>query len=91
MCFIGKESIEIWKSPEKTVSMPVGISLSTEEDNTINTYLTDIITYCQEYMVKTIIGEDTVSYEEFVKGLDSYGIQECIDAYQSACDRFYSR
>ncbi len=85
------ESIEIWKSPEKTVSMPVGISLSTEEDNTINTYLTDIITYCQEYMVKTIIGEDTVSYEEFVKGLDSYGIQECIDAYQSACDRFYSR
>ena len=85
------ESVNIWKSPKKTISMPIGIALSTEEDNTINSELTDIITYCQEYMVKTIIGESTVPYDEFKKNLDSYGIQDCIAAYQSACDRFYSR
>lgn len=85
------ESGQIWASPSKSIHIPFGVQLNTEEQEIYDTYMTDITTYVQEYMVKTIIGESTVPYEEFAASLENYGIQEVIDVYQQATDRYMNR
>ncbi len=85
------ESVDLWKSPEKTICIPVGVALNAEENEVIDQYQTDIITFCQEFMVKTILGTTDMTYAEFKEGLESMGINECIAAYQAACDRFFAR
>ena len=53
--------------------------------------MTAIETLVQEHMVGYIIGSDSTPHEEFVESLYSYGLQECIDAYQAAYERYLAR
>ncbi len=85
------ESVALWASPKKTIHMPNGPSLNLEEQEITSTYMTDITTYVQEHMVKTIIGEDHTSHADFVEKLKQYHIDDCIKCWQDACDRFNNR
>ena len=69
------------------------LSLTTEENEIYNLYITDISTYVEETIVRFIIGDmdlDT-QWSEFTSTIESLHIQDCIDAYQSAFDRYNSR
>ena len=82
---------EVWASPEETISIPVGVQLNQEENEYVNSNMTDIITLMQERMVKYILGTDTTSHDEFRETLKSHNIDEITQCYQDACDRFNAR
>lgn len=72
-------------------SLPA-LSLTTEENEIYNGYITDIDTYVEEQVVKFIIGEVSFDqWETFTSTVEQMHIQDCIDVYQTAFDRYNSR
>ena len=84
------ESKPIWNEPTVNIALP-SVTLTSDESDIIATYMTAIETLVQEHMVGYIIGSDSTPHEEFVESLYSYGLQECIDAYQAAYERYLAR
>lgn len=80
---------EIWTSP-RNIALPE-VELTNEEGNKLNTQLTALNTLIEEYTVNYILGSDTRSFEEFRSQLYDYGLQECIDIYQAAYERYLQR
>ena len=66
-------------------------TLSQEESEFINTYITDIQTMLQERMTKYILGTDTSSHDEFREKLKASQIEECTARWQAAVDRYNAR
>ena len=81
---------DIWSVP-KNIALPGGIQLTSEEGSKLNTQLTSLNTLIEEYTVNYILGTDNRSFEEFRSQLYDYGLQECIDIYQAAYDRYLQR
>ena len=81
---------DIWSVP-KNIALPGGIELTSEEGSKLNTQLTSLNTLIEEYTVNYILGTDNRSFEEFRSQLYDYGLQECIDIYQAAYDRYLQR
>ncbi|MCF0128300.1 MAG: hypothetical protein HUJ70_06990, partial [Pseudobutyrivibrio sp.] len=48
-------------------------------------------TMTEEYTVNYIIGEDNRTFEEFRAQLYEFGMQEVLDIYQAAYDRYLAR
>ena len=69
------------------------LALKTEEADTINRVSGDIVTYLEESNVKFITGAlNTASdFDAFIETLKDMGIQDMIDAYQAAYDRYLAR
>ena len=84
------EASEVWSSADITVHVPP-VTLSQEENEYINTYITDIQTMLQERMTKYILGTDTTSHEEFREKLKASHIEECTARMQAAVDRYNAR
>lgn len=85
------KSGEIWSSAETTIAIPAGVKLSQEENEYVNTYMTDINTLMAERMVKYILGTDTTSHDEFRETLKAHNVEEVTKCYQDACDRYNAR
>jgi putative aldouronate transport system substrate-binding protein len=64
-----------------------------EEESTVyNQYAADIATYLSEAQVGFIIGDRSLDeWESFVDQINNMGLQECLDALQSAYDRYMSK
>lgn len=92
-----KESEQIkaqykWNENASDLILPASLSLTSEESTTYNQYFTDCKTMVDEMTVKFIMGTEPMeNYDNFVESLKSYGIQNCIDAYQAAMDRYNKR
>lgn len=72
-------------------SLPT-LSLTTEENEIYTGYITDIDTYVEEQVVKFIIGEIGFDqWENFTSTVEQMHIQDCIDVYQTAFNRYNSR
>lgn len=84
------EASEVWGSADISVHVPP-VTLSQEENEYINTYITDIQTMLQERMTKYILGTDTTSHEEFREKLKASHIEECTAKMQAAVDRYNAR
>jgi len=82
------EAGAIWKRDGDPISLPEGVTLTTEEQDIVNTYKNDIKTVVDEYITKTILGQMDKSKEELQAELESYGIYTVIEQYQKALDRF---
>lgn len=69
------------------------LALTTEEASAINKVVGDIVTYMEESNVKFITGalNTDSDYDQFVETLKNMGIQDLIDAYQAAYDRYLKR
>lgn len=85
------KSGEVWSSAETTIAIPAGVKLSQEENEYVNTYMTDINTLMAERMVKYILGTDTTSHDEFRETLKAHNVEEVTKCYQDACDRYNAR
>ena len=86
-----KAAVEIWSTPEVNVEMPMGITLTEEEQDSIATKQTAVNTLIQEHIINYIIGTDTTDFETFKEQLFNYGYQDVIDVYQAALDRYNKR
>ena len=84
------EASQVWSSADVTIHVPPA-TLSQEESEFINTYITDIQTMLQERMTKYILGTDTSSHDEFREKLKASQIEECTARWQAAVDRYNAR
>lgn len=67
------------------------INFTTEETEIINSKLADVSTYIAENLVKFLIGDKSMTeWDAFIADLDQLGLQEIIDTYQTAYDRYLS-
>lgn len=87
------EAIEVWADAGAAKTMP-SLTLNNEESDSYSAYVGDICTYAGEQLTKFIIGAETLddsSWSAFQETLTGMGIENCLDAYQSAYDRYLSR
>lgn len=71
---------------------PVGAAMTIEEGDQYNRHAGDLVTLVKQYTAKFITGDEPLSgIPEFQQKLRDTGIQDCIDAKQSAYDRYMSR
>lgn len=74
-------------------ALPSKEMLNVDEKSQYASIYSDIQTFLEEAITKYIIGDMSFdSYDtEFLGKLETMGIQECIDLYQTALDRYLSR
>ncbi len=85
------EAMDIWAYSDNAYAIPNSATLNTEENELYTAYYNDCITYVQETLPAFICGNLALNEEtwaEYIATLESMGIQNCIDAKQSALDRF---
>ncbi len=71
---------------------PVGAAMTIEEGDQYNRRAGDLVTLVKQYTAKFITGDEPLSnIPEFQQKLRDTGIQDCIDAKQSAYDRYMER
>lgn len=88
-----EEGRKKYRDPEKFV-MPMvpGLSFTEEENNVISQKLNDIKTYVDEALVNFIIGKKPMSeWDSYVQQVKNMGIDEIIEIYQNAYERWLAR
>ena len=71
---------------------PVGAALTIEEGDQYSRHAGDLVTLVKQYTAKFITGDEPLSgIPEFQQKLIDTGVQDCIDAKQSAYERYMSR
>lgn len=85
-----KEETDKKIEPYARVSFPI-VYLTKEENDKISAISTDLRTYVEEMEAKFITGVETLdqaNWDKYVKTIDSMGVQEYIEVYQQAYDRW---
>lgn len=89
------EARQNWLSNSDTAyNYPSYASLSAEESSIYANYIGDITTYVEEMTLKYITGSEPLTEESFdvyQQTMDNFGMQECIEVYQAAYDRYLQR
>lgn len=79
---------ENWASTPSLYELPPVI-LSVDETTELSNVMNDIKTYVNEMTVKFIIGTEPLSgYEEYVSNIRKMGIDDALEIYQNALDRY---
>jgi len=69
-----------------------GISLTAEESEEYSSPYNDIKTYVEENIPLFIRGDRSLdTWDAFVEDIYAFGLQDCIDIYQAALDRYNAR
>ena len=85
----GKESIETWSDVDTGMIVPPAITFTAVDTEKISTVYSQIKTYIDERIDKIIMGQESVDVLEKVRSeITRMGIQDIIDIYQAAYDRF---
>lgn len=84
---------ELWASNQDgAYVIPNAVAFNNEEAEAYGLHYTDIETYADENLLKFIVGDRPLEeWDEYVSAFESLGIDSCINAYQSAYNRFISR
>ena len=87
------EALDIWNQTDGSQNYPQFATFTPEESEIIKTTYADIQTYADEAYTKFLVGESTYEndFQAFVDQLEAMGIQEVIDVYQAAYDRYQAR
>ncbi len=84
------EAGDIWGTDDSWY-IPTFVTMNDEEQDMYDAF-TDISTYTAECMLQFITGEKPLSeYDAFVEQLYAMGVQDCIDAWASAYDRYLAK
>ena len=87
------EAYQMWteaaKAADDSMTLPMMLSLNTEENDVVSQYCGDLCTHFSEYTAKYIMGTiDEAGFKQAVADADRIGLQEVTAAYQSAYDRY---
>lgn len=86
-------ALEVWNEFDQSTNFPSFTSFTEEENEVIRTTFADIDTYVEEHYTKFQTCD--LSYENdfqgFVDTLYDMGLQDVIDVYQAAYDRYMAR
>lgn len=68
------------------------LSMTTEESEVLSAYATDLTTYAAETLPKFVMGEMSMEqWDEYIASVKNLHVDEIIDAYQTAYDRYLKR
>lgn len=83
----------VWSSNlDNAWDYPTAAAMTMDESDQYNQHAGDIVTLCQQYTAKFITGELPLSeIENFQEQIRTTGIENCIEAKQSAYDRYMAR
>lgn len=83
----------VWSSNlDNANDYPMAAAMTMDESDQYNQRAGDIVTLCQQYTAKFITGELPLSeIADFQQKIRDTGIEDCIDAKQSAYDRYMAR
>ena len=77
---------------DNAYTLPSGVKLNADESSAFSAMYTDISTLMEEHLLKFITGaEDFSQYDSFIDSLYNMGIQDCIDLYQVAYERYLEK
>lgn len=84
------EAKKVWDSNcNDSGIMPDLIALNEEENEAVKRIMGDVSTYVAEMSVGMIVGTTSLDeFDTYIEQLGSMGIQECLDHYQAAMDRY---
>ncbi len=86
------EAYDVWHSSCDGAYLMNAVTLTADESDQITSTYNDIETYVDENIAKFITGDKSMDeFDAFVETLWSMGMQECIDVYQQAYDRYTQR
>jgi putative aldouronate transport system substrate-binding protein len=70
--------------------MPSNVELTYDENNDYSDKWSDISTYASSEVFKFVMGENNFDsdWDAFINQLMEMGLQDCIDIYQGAYDRY---
>lgn len=75
--------------PYMKVGWPDSVKFTDDEWNSISLMVTDIESYLEQMVAKFITGEESLdNFDAFVKGLNDRGLEQYLELYQAAYDRF---
>lgn len=87
--------VDAWNRVEGDGSklLPSGLSLTVDEISKFTNLASDYETYASEHISQFMVGEEDVMamWDEFTDNIKSMGLNECIDIYQAALDRYNDR
>ena len=89
------EASRMWENEgvdDTAYNFPALCTMNTEETEQYNTYINDLNTYIFETVLKWITGGEDIdaAWDGYLATLDSMGVEEIIEAEQSALDRYYA-
>ena len=85
------DSIAVWnEATDGLYNLPkIGVNLTADELEDYNGKYSDIDTYLDESVSKFVVGDKSLDeFDAFVQQLKDMGIEECIEIYQGAYDRY---
>ncbi|MBA2943717.1 ABC transporter substrate-binding protein [Paenibacillus sp. CGMCC 1.16610] len=86
-----KKALEVWSQPTAERKIPL-VSPTQDESSKFASIVTDIQTYQDEMLLKFIMGVEPISnFDQYVKKIQSMGIDEAIKIQQGALERFNKR
>ncbi|MCF0128122.1 MAG: extracellular solute-binding protein [Pseudobutyrivibrio sp.] len=90
------ESYDIWASPDHLCDwvMPSGMSLTSEENQELASYYTDIQTYFLEassQFISGVLDVDGADWDTYMQNLKSMNVDRCVEIKQAGLDRYLSR
>ena len=86
-----KEAVQLWSEHDAVLKLPP-VTFTEEESAFIATKSTEVETYAKEGILKFIMGQTSIdNYDEFVSTLNKMGINEVIEKYQTAYDRYMEK
>ncbi|XEC94438.1 extracellular solute-binding protein [Paenibacillus tarimensis] len=86
-----EEANKRWYEADRSLLLPA-LTFTGEESQTLGKIMSEVDTYTREMWVKFIMGNEPVdNYDKFADTIKKMGIEEAIQIYQAAYDRFQNR
>ena len=85
---------ELWsKNAESIYDLPSALTLTAEESELFSAKMVDIASYTSESILKMLTGSMDIDqeFDTFVSTMESMGLQDCLDCYQAALERYNGR
>lgn len=84
------DAVDCWTTPCDGAWAYPNVSMSTEESDTIARHSADVSTYIAECVPKFIMGELDIAaaWDSYVETVNSMGMADCLQVYQTALDRY---
>lgn len=86
-----KAAQDVWVASKDDGVIPNEMTMTADENQTYASIMSEIQTFVDEQAVKMIMGTSSMSFDDFVQEVKAMGIDEAIEIYQNAFDRYNNR
>lgn len=88
-----KDAINVWKQTNNSAHRMPPVTLNEDEANEVSAIRSEIKAYVDEFFFKSMFGDVDIDaeWDDYVATIEKMGVQEMLDNYTQALDRFNAR